>query len=327
MSLYRLFLENIMNNKVNYTVIGFLVLFSVVLILAFSYWLLQPTVETKTSKYNIYFDESVLGLNIDAPVKYRGISVGKVTKLQISPTNSAQVEVEVTILSTTPVKENTAAKLTSQGITGLSYINLSMGDHNAPPLVAKAGQKYPVIKTIPSFFEDFEKSLDNVSSKLSKTLTRTETLLNDENQKQITLLLTRSANVMDKIDRVLNDDTIQSLQASAKNFESASAKIDAMIPNINKLVQKSSTWEDSLRKSFEQIENTYVSISKTMDGMRDTFSSTGQDVSEIIPTLDATMLEMQNVMVDLKNTMDDFSKSPSDVLYKEEEIKKAPGEK
>jgi len=319
-------LENTMNNKVNYTLIGFLVFFSVALILGFTYWLLQPTVETKTSKYIIYFDESVLGLNIDAPVKYRGISVGKVSKLRISPNNSEQVEVEITILSTTPIKEHTAAKLTAQGITGLSYINLSMGHHDAPALVAREGDKYPVIKTIPSFFEDFEKSLDNVSSKLSKTLTKTENLLNDENQKQITLLLTRSANVMDKLDRLLNDEMINSVHGSAKNLESASAKVDKMIPNIDNFVQKSSEWEDKMSKSFDSIKETYLRMSGTMEGMGQTFSNTGQDVSNVIPTLDNTMLELQDLMINLQDTMNTFSKSPSDVLYKEEVIKKAPGE-
>mgnify|MGYP000612129579 CR=1 FL=1 len=78
---------------------------------------------------------------------------------------------------------------------------------------------------------------------------------------------------------------------------------------------------------FEEIRNTYTSMGITMNGMSETFSSAGQDVSKIVPTLDSTMLEVQNLMVDLKETLDEFSKSPSDILYKEELIKKAPGEK
>jgi len=108
-----------MNNKVNYTLIGFLVLAGVAMILGFSYWLLKPTVETETTKYNIYFDESVLGLNIDAPVKYRGIRVGKVSHLRISPTNSERVEVQITILKSTPIKESTVARLTHRGLLDL----------------------------------------------------------------------------------------------------------------------------------------------------------------------------------------------------------------
>lgn len=68
-----------MNNRVNYTFVGSFVLVGIILILSLSYWMLRPSDDAKISQFNIYFDESVLGLNIDAPVKYRGISVGKVT--------------------------------------------------------------------------------------------------------------------------------------------------------------------------------------------------------------------------------------------------------
>ena len=121
-----------MNNRVNYTLVGFVVLFGFSLIVGFTYWLLQPSSEIETKRYLIHFDESVLGLNIDAPVKYRGISVGEVTRLRINPKNAEQVEVLLTILRSTPIKFDTVAKLTSQGITGLSYINLSLGSNDAP---------------------------------------------------------------------------------------------------------------------------------------------------------------------------------------------------
>jgi len=156
-----------MNNRVNYTAVGFLVLLGMSLIMGFTYWMLKPTVNDDMQKYTIYFDESVLGLNLDAPVKYRGISVGKVTQMRINPKNSDQVEVTVTVLKTTPVKVDTVAKLTAQGITGLTYINLSMGSHISEVLKLQKGEKYPVIKTIPSFFENLEKSFGNVSNRLS----------------------------------------------------------------------------------------------------------------------------------------------------------------
>ena len=136
-----------MNNKVNYTLIGFLVLLGFFFIGLFTYWLMQPSSEEEVRKYSIHFDESVLGLNIDAPVKYRGISVGKVTSLRINPANMEQVDVLITILKTTPIKEDTVAKLTAQGITGLSYINLSMGSQNAKELTIKEDEEYPIIKT------------------------------------------------------------------------------------------------------------------------------------------------------------------------------------
>ncbi|MEA3331801.1 MAG: MlaD family protein [Campylobacterota bacterium] len=320
-----------MNNRVNYTVIGFLVLFGLILMLVFSYWLLKPSAEDETKKYNIHFDESVLGLNLDAPVKYRGINVGKVSQLRINPKNSEQVEVLITILKSTPIKSSTRAKLTSQGITGLSYINLSLGDNGAPALVAKEGEIYPLIKTEPSFFERFEKSLDTVSTKLSKTLTRTTEVLNDENQKQFALVLKRAAGFMDKMERLLSDDTVKHFHSSMKNLDSASAKLDTMVPKIESFIDKSVAWEDKISTSFASIMNSYLGIKSSMDEIKRAVSSGEFNVKEIagdvVPTLNNTLLGMQHLMIRIETTLEQYERSPSDILYKQESIKKGPGER
>ena len=319
-----------MNNRVNYARVGLLVLFGLALILGVGYWLLKPTAEEETLKYNVYFDESVLGLNVDSPVKYRGISVGKVTSLKINPNNTEQVEVLVTILKTTPIKVDTVAKLTAQGITGLSYINLSMGANGSESLTRLEGEKRPVIKSVPSFFENFEKSLGSVSTKLSRTLSKTERLLNDENQEQITLLLTRTAGFMDKLEKILDDETIDSLQKSAHNFESVSSKVDKVVPNIDNFIVKSVAWEEKIDDSFRSITDSYVGITKSMDEIKRAISDGEFNVKEItsdlVPTFNNTLIEMQDLMIRFQGTLNQYDRSPSDVLFKQEEIKKGPGE-
>jgi phospholipid/cholesterol/gamma-HCH transport system substrate-binding protein len=316
-----------MNNKVNYTMIGIIVLIGLALISGFTYWMLKPSSDAATQKYLIYFNESVLGLNIDAPVKYRGISVGKVTRLRINPKNTEQVEVTVDILKTTPIKENTVAKLTAQGITGLTYINLTQGKNDAPPLTAKAGQKYPVIKTVPSFFAHFEQSLGDVSTQLVGTLYKTQQLLNTKNQKQIALLLQRTAQMMDKLNRVLDNRTVTHFHSSLKNIDELSYKLDTLVPNINRLVNKSVDWEVKINRSFDAIKGTYFSMDKTMKGMATSFSNSAVTFEKMANTMNNTMLESQNVMSDLQNTLDDFNHNPSAVLYKKTANKPAPGEK
>jgi phospholipid/cholesterol/gamma-HCH transport system substrate-binding protein len=320
-----------MNNKVNYTLVGFIVLFGISLMIGFSYWLLKPSDEEETKKYLVYFDESVLGLNIDAPVKYRGISVGKVTRVRVNPKNSEQVEVLINILNTTPVKSTTVAQLTAQGITGLSYINLSLGDNNAPPLLKQEGQEHPVIKSIPSFFENFERSLGSLSSQLSTTLSGTERLLNEENQEQISLLLHRAAGFMDKMERLLDDKTIGNIQQSAQNLESVTAKVDKIVPNIDNLINKSISWEDEISATLASIMNSYLSIKGAMDEVKKAASS-GQfnfkDISaDVVPTMNETLIEIQDMMNKIEDSLYKYERSPGDVLFKQEEIKKGPGEK
>lgn len=315
-----------MNNKVNYTAVGLLVLLGFFLIVAFSYWLLKPTAEERTTTYKIYFNESVAGLNLDAPVKYRGINIGKVSKLKINPNNSEQVEAQIKVLSTTPIKVDTKAKLTAQGITGLSYINLSMGANSSASLKPKGDEHYAVIKSVPSFFEDFEKSLNIVSSKLSTTLSKTQQLLNDENQKEFALLLKRSSTFVDKLNRTFDDKTILSLQKSIKNLESASKKVDETMPHVDEFIMKSSAWEDKISTSFASITNTYSSMGVTMDGMKEALNNGERDFSHIVPSINNTLLQMQELMLKLQSGINSYERSPGDILYRQEEIRKGPGE-
>ena len=319
-----------MNNKVNYTIVGILVLVGIFLMLAFSYWLLKPSDELEMKKYLVHFDESVLGLNIDAPVKYRGIEVGKVTKLSINPKNSEQIDVLIRILKNTPIKEDTAAKLTSQGITGLSYINLTLGGNNSLFLKKQDGEQYPVIKSIPSLFTKLEASFGGVADGLSDTLIKTNNLLNDDNQKQFALVLKNSASFMKKLDTLLDEEMIKNLQATAKNLNSSTAKMDAMIPNIDKFIDNSIVWENNISNSFNSIMNSYVGIKSSMDEFKRAMSSGEFNIKEItndiIPTINNTMQEMQNLIIQVDDSLKKYDRSPSDILFKNEEIKKGPGE-
>jgi len=320
-----------MNNRVNYTMVGFFVLLGITLMLGVSYWMLKPSDNAQTTLYNIYFDESVLGLNLDAPVKYRGISVGKVTSLEISPSNSEQVEVQVTVLKSTPIKENTVARLTAQGITGLTYINLSMGDSYAPALQRKKGESCPTIKTVPSFFENIEQSLGGLSLQLSKTLNGTNKFLKNENQAELTKILKNTANVTAKIDRLLDERTILHLQKASANLDSLTHKIDRVIPNVDHLVGKSIKWQENISSSFDSIMNSYVGITASMTEIKRAVASGEFNVKDItadvVPTLNNTFIEMQNLIIKMDSVLEQYQRSPSDILYKEEAVKKAPGEK
>ncbi len=319
-----------MNNRVNYTFVGVMVLLGVVMMVAAAYWMLKPSVEEQTKVYAIDFDESVLGLNLDAPVKYRGISVGKVSSIGINETNAEQVRVVIKILKSTPIKEDTIAKLTPQGITGLTYINLSLGSNTAAVLQKKPNERYPVIKTAPSFFTNFEQSLSSVSSQLSSTLGKTEELLGRENQMQLTRLLQRTANVMEKMDRLLDDKTIGHLQKSAQNLESITHKIDGLVPQVEHFIEKSILWEENINKSFASIMQSYVGIKGSMNEVKRAVASGEFNIKEIsadiLPTLNATLQETQQLLIRINTTLDEHEKSPSDLFFKSREIQKAPGE-
>lgn len=319
-----------MNNRVNYPLVGFLVLICFTLLLSFSYWLLKPEQADETKKYLIRFDESVLGLNIDSTVKYRGIDVGKVTNIRINPKNSEQVEVLITILKTTPIKEKTVAKLTSQGITGLSYINLNLGDNNAPFLKTQEGEEYPIIKTIPSLLENIEKSMGTVSDKVSKVLSKAEQLLKDENQQNVSLLLEKIAIFMIKMEQLLDEKSIIHFHNILENTDNITKKTDKLIPRIDQLVTDTSDFETSLLQDVNSITKSFLALRTAMNEIQKAVANGDFNFKEItkdtIPTLNNTLIQMENLMIKLEESLKNFNRSPADIIFKTEEIKKGPGE-
>jgi phospholipid/cholesterol/gamma-HCH transport system substrate-binding protein len=90
--------------------------------------------------YRIHFHESVSGLAVGDPVKYRGVDVGTVKSINIDPDDSRQVLVEVRLRKDTPVKTDTRANLELKGITGVVFVELNGGDPAAQTLLAVTPQ-------------------------------------------------------------------------------------------------------------------------------------------------------------------------------------------
>ena len=321
-----------MNNRTNYTLVGAFVLVGFVLISIFVYWLVRPSDEVEMKKYVIYFNESVLGLNLDAPVKYRGITVGKVVKLGINPKNTEQVRVVISVDKKTPIKTSTVAKLTSQGITGLSYINLSLGDKNSPLLTkAPPGEEYPIIKSVPSLFESIQTSVGTLYSKLSKTLESVDKTLNETNQKELTRLLRESSEFFARLNRTLDDATIENIHTTTRHIAGVTRELEVTMPKVNELIQSSVEWEKGTQNAFEKIVASYLNIQKTTDAIGDAVRRGDFDLrsitSEFMPALNRSLNTLNGVLSELRSTIREYKKSPRDILFKESQVKKAPGEK
>jgi phospholipid/cholesterol/gamma-HCH transport system substrate-binding protein len=86
--------------------------------------------------YRIHFAESVSGLAVGDPVKYRGVDVGAVKTMAIDSADPRLVQVDVRLRKDAPVKTDTKASLKLKGITGTVFIELSGGSANAPSLLA-----------------------------------------------------------------------------------------------------------------------------------------------------------------------------------------------
>jgi phospholipid/cholesterol/gamma-HCH transport system substrate-binding protein len=114
---------------------GLFILFFAVAAAIFAVWIGSPG-HRDDIVYRIHFPDSVSGLAVGDPVKFRGVDVGTVKSMDIDPENARLVLVEVRVRKSTPVKTDTRASLAMKGITGGAFIELNGGDPAAQPLLA-----------------------------------------------------------------------------------------------------------------------------------------------------------------------------------------------
>jgi phospholipid/cholesterol/gamma-HCH transport system substrate-binding protein len=130
--------------------------------------------------YRIHFTESVSGLTVGDPVKFRGVDVGTVKSINVDPDNTRLVLVEVRLRKETPVKTDTRASLTLTGITGSVFIELNGGDPTAQTLLAATPpDKVP---EIPSEITGLKAMLDELPKLVGKVSIMAEKFSSLENQ-------------------------------------------------------------------------------------------------------------------------------------------------
>ncbi|MBK7977631.1 MAG: MCE family protein [Deltaproteobacteria bacterium] len=68
----------------------------------------------------------------------RGVEVGVVREIALDPGDPSE-RLTLDIVHGTPVKTDSVAVLSSQGLTGIAYVDLGGGSREAPPLAARPG--------------------------------------------------------------------------------------------------------------------------------------------------------------------------------------------
>ena len=303
----------------NYPLVGAFVLVLGTVLIAVVLWLASGGAFQK--KYDLFLaieDESVAGLNLNAPVKYNGVDVGKVRSIELDPGNPERVNLLFAIERGTPVKEDTVAVLKTQGLTGIAYVELSGGARDAPSLRATAGGPYPVIRTKPSLSARLENVLTTVLAKLDSTSTSINAVLSDENKAAFKSALADIAAVAHTI--ALRKATLDAgIASAARTFDSASRAAAQVGPVI-----------DQIGRSADAVEKMGNEVARTSASAGTTVTSVGADVrrftAETLPELERLLGELQVLSTSLRRLTEQTERDPRGILFGRKPVPEGPGE-
>ena len=144
-----------MDPRINYTLVGLFVLVLGSGIIFAAIWLSGRGDERAYETYVAYVRESVAGLNPRAAVKYRGVNVGTVRSIGLDKEGRVRLLLDIEV--GTPLTDDTAAVLSSLGITGLAFVDLKAVGRTsgrACRKIGKAQEPFPEIRTCPSLLAE-----------------------------------------------------------------------------------------------------------------------------------------------------------------------------
>ncbi len=308
-----------MEDKVNYTLVGAFVIALGVALVGGILWLAAGVSwRQKVDVFQTMVEESVAGLSINAPVKFNGVDVGQVRFIRLDPGNPERVIVTLAIQRGTPITVDTVAVLKTQGLTGISNIELKGGARGSAPLLPNADGDPPVIPSKPSLSARLEDVVTTVLAKVEHTATNVDALLSDDNRAAVASSLADIARFTSAL--AARTPTIDAAIADAARALHHGSRAAADLAPVLARVGRGA---DALEKMGTE---TALASAQAASAVGGAASDVRQLTADTAPELQRLMGELQALTASLRRFSESAERSPAGLLFGRSAAANGPGE-
>lgn len=309
-----------METRANHLLIGTFVLVLVVATFAFIIWLAQIRINQAQAFYEVQFAESVAGLTVGGDVRFNGIQVGTVQAINLDDKKPDMVSVVIGVDPTTPIRKDSEASLELQGITGVSFVQLSGGTPDSPRLdgAPKIGANLPQITARMSFIASVFSGAPTLVRNATDLLGNASKLLDDKTREDFTKIV---ANI-----RVLTD-------AMARN----AGQIDTFAANLGEISDNTKVTLQEARETFARLNsvaaNADVAMKQDVRPMLKDARKTVAELDQLTQQLNGLVAEnrkpvnrfVEEGLPDLRNLINESRRMVDNINRVTETLEDAPG--
>lgn len=287
-----------MEKDAKYFIVGVFVSICMVALIAFLIWVAGAHNQRSYTTYTLYFTDAISGLKLGSAVQYKGVEVGKVSDIRLSPDREDLVKVDIYIDAATPVRGGTKASLGMQGVTGMVFVLMKTDLNDSTPPERIEGEPYPVIQ--------------GSGTQLSKIL---------ESIPQITQQVLE---ITEKLNRVLDDNSIEALNNTLVNLEKMSKDLNGLlseenVQNTSTILANVSESSDNINSLIARFEQTANEIDKTVHTIKDVVQENGNNVTrftrEGLDQILSMSRQTEKMTESIRKAADKLEQDPSQILY------------
>jgi phospholipid/cholesterol/gamma-HCH transport system substrate-binding protein len=305
------------SEKIKFSV-GLFVAGGIVIALLVFIWLGMSRFLEKGRYYVTYLNESVQGLEKDSPVKYRGVTIGRVDKIRVAP-DSKLIELVLLIESGQKLDREIVARLKTIGITGSMFIELDRRKKGEPDLspYLTFPSEYPIISSKPSEVRELIRGFDEVlgqiramdlqgiSEKVKLTLDSMNQAIVDTNMRGLSQ---KAGATMGKANESLAgvDKTLarveEIFEENSKDIQTAIEELQTVMENTNKLLQKGSSLASG------PMENTLVKVEEIVTENEKAINTTIKELRAAVENANRLLKEGSVLVTGTDETLDHFNR-------------------
>jgi phospholipid/cholesterol/gamma-HCH transport system substrate-binding protein len=299
-----------------FVILGLVLALGLLVVLGASNW------SEKTVEYVSYLDESVQGLELGSPVKFRGVAIGRVARIDIAP-DMRHVEITSALSvsrlqrlnlqsggeGTLSMRPRLRVQLAQTGITGVKFVSVDYLDGpDQPPLELPFPVPPNHLPAAPSTLKNLESTVletadrfPEMAADLAASLAALRTILGQVEQQRLPEQVGATlAQVSQNLTQVSSEVSGLRAEELSRSVQQSLASFDQTLLRVNRLMER-----------FEGERGVLARAEHTLEALGDV--ATGGKA--IAPELELTLRELRSTSRSIRRFADMLERDP-DMLLK-----------